>query len=234
MCYSPEASFGTAVALIPAGSYCVIRAWTRNRRFLPLAAIPLGLAVQQAFEGWVWLALHGRLTDVTTPALGFLFFALAFWPFWVSLQAAVSERRPAAHAFLWAWTGLAAGWFYVHLYPLVNDPSLLSVSVVHHSVRYDFPNLPAYHDVPRPWVRLAYLITIVVPFVVGKGGPGTGWVGAALLAGSAAITALVFEYAFASVWCLFAAVMSFYLCVVFRHVPLPPTPEVIREFGWEG
>ena len=72
-------------------------------------------------------------------------------------------------------------------------------------------------------------ITIVVPFAVGKGGPGMGWVGAVLLAGSAAVAALFFRYAFASVWCLFAAVLSLYLCVVFRNVPPAPTPEVIRE-----
>ncbi len=230
MCYSPEASFGTAVALVPAGAYCVARAWAVNRRMLPLAVVPLGLAVQQAFEGWVWLGLHGQTPDVVTPALGFLFFALAFWPFWLSLQAAASEVRPAVRPWLWAWTLLAAGWFPLHFFPLAADPSLLTVSVMHHSVRYDFPDLPVYHGIPRFWVRLAYLATVVVPLAVGRSGIGLGWFGAVVLAGSAGVAAVLFHYAFASVWCFFAALLSLFLCAAFRRLPSSrPEPEALAR-----
>ncbi|HEY2786844.1 MAG TPA: hypothetical protein VGJ05_17925 [Fimbriiglobus sp.] len=219
MCYSAEASFGTAVALVPAGAYCVARALAVNRLLLPLAVVPLGLAIQQAFEGWVWLGLHGQKSDITTPALGFLFFALAFWPFWLSLQAAASEVRQAVRPWLWLWTLLALSWFPIHFFPLVADPSLLNVSEMHHSVRYDFPNLPVYRGIPRFWVRVAYLVTIVVPLAFGRSGIGFGWLGAGLLSGSAIVAALVFHYAFASVWCFFAALLSLFLVVVFRRLP---------------
>jgi hypothetical protein len=36
------------------------------------------------------------------------------------------------------------------------------------------------------------------------------------------VSALVFHYAFVSVWCFFAAVLAIYLCWVFYRLPLPP------------
>jgi hypothetical protein len=45
-----------------------------------------------------------------------------------------------------------------------------------------------------------------------------------VLAGSAVAAALLFEHAFVSVWCFFAAALSAYLCYVFRAMPEPGGP----------
>src|SRR5262249_18220295 len=99
MCFSPEASFIARAALLPPRASCLAPPARRRPRRLPLAAVPLAFAVQQASEGVVWLALGSGDAGLTRAAsLVFLFFALAFWPFWVAAQAAVAEPSPAAAA----------------------------------------------------------------------------------------------------------------------------------------
>lgn len=223
MCFSPEASFAVGAALVPAGAYCLRAAWARGRRLLPVAVVPLGFAAQQAAEGFVWLGLAAGDPARTRPAaFAFLFFALAFWPVWVPLAAAVAERRPASRRLLAAWTVLASAWFWVLYYPLLADPSLLTVDVSHHSVRYAYPDLPVRRYVPRPVLQLLYFLTVAVPMLVesGRGGRVPG----GLLAATVAAAAVLYDHAFVSVWCFFAAALSAYLCVVFARLPGPVSP----------
>ena len=218
MCYSAEASFALGATLFPIGAYCLRSAWIKNRRLLPLAVIPIGLGVQQVSEGYVWLALNaGDTPGARPPGLVFLFFALALWPFWSPVQAAISETRPTRRVWLVAFTVLASGWFWLLFYPLLTDPDKrLTPVVTHHSIRYAI-TLPVDDYVPRTLVRIVYLISIVLPLVIGPRlfGPIPGL----LLAASAVVTAVVFEYAFASVWCFFAAIVSLGLGYIFARLP---------------
>lgn len=94
MCFSAEASFTVAAACAAAGSFAVIKC--PAPRYLPLACIPLGFALQQAVEGIVWLQL-GRSPEATAtglfPAI-FVFFATVFWPTWVPLAIRAEEHGP--------------------------------------------------------------------------------------------------------------------------------------------
>src|SRR5438046_3083211 len=92
MCFSTEASLGVAVVLLPVGSYCAAAAAHKDRAYLPLAAVPLLFGIQQLCEAGVWLGVGRSDPDQTRRAsLGFLFFAIAFWPAWVPLAAAAVE-----------------------------------------------------------------------------------------------------------------------------------------------
>ena len=218
MCYSAAASFTVGGTLVPVGAYCLWAAWAKNRRMLPLAAIPVLLAVQQVSEGFVWHALEARDEAAARSwSLIFLFFALAFWPFWSPLQAAVSESRPQRRAWLTALAVATTGWFWVLFEPLLVGPETrLTPMVMHHSIRYEF-TLPIDDYVSRNVVRVAYLLSIVAPLVVG---PRLFGVLPGLLLGAAAVvTAIVFAYAFASVWCFFAAVISLGLGYIFYRLP---------------
>ena len=54
--------------------------------FLGLAVVPICFGIQQISEGFVWHTLeHGGSNQTRTPSLVFLFFALAFWPWWFSV-----------------------------------------------------------------------------------------------------------------------------------------------------
>src|SRR6476661_8747844 len=95
MCFSAEASFTAGAALLPAGAYAVAVALKKDRAYLPLAVMPLLFGVQQLCEAGVWVGLEHDAPGLVKPAaLAFLFFAVAFWPFWLPLAAAAVERRP--------------------------------------------------------------------------------------------------------------------------------------------
>jgi hypothetical protein len=218
VCFSPEASFAAGGVLVPAGAYCLRAAWRADRRFLPLAAMPALYGAQQVAEGFVWLGLEA--TDparVWAAARVYLFFALAFWPFWNALSAAVSERLPARRRWLWAFVLLSTVWFWVAYYPLfVSDDYPVHIVVTHHSIRYEAPNLPAVRYLSLPTLYALYLLNGAAPLIWGSTPPGRvmGW----LLIGSAAVTMVLFEYAFISVWCLASAVLAGYLCCAFSRL----------------
>lgn len=228
MCFSPEASFALGGALFPVGGYCVRAACLKDRRFLPLAVVPVLLGLQQVSEGFVWRALDaGDPGRARAAGLGFLFFALAVWPFWFALVAALGETRPTRRRWLAVLAVLTSGWFWLLFYPLLADPGRVTPSIHHHSIRYDYA-LPVDQYVPRTVVRVAYLLSIVVPLVFGP--RLLGYVPGLLLAAGAGATAAVFEYAFASVWCFYAAVVGLGLGYIFYTLPSrPATP--VPTFG---
>jgi hypothetical protein len=219
MCFSPEASFVVGGALVPAGVYCLRTAWAKDPHLVPVALIPLAFAAQQIAEGFVWLGLTVDDPALTRPAaLVFLFFATTFWPWWFSPMNAVLERRPARRLVFVALTLITSVWFWVLFYPLVVGPeSLLSVKVVHHSIQYSYPDHPVFRYVPLSVLRVLYLLSVAVPMALGPNIFGRG--PALLLLGSVVVAATAFEYAFISVWCFFAAVLTGYLCVLMHRFP---------------
>ena len=219
MCFSPEASFAVGGALLPAGAYCLRTAAKKNPRHLPLAFLPIALGAQQIAEGFVWRGLQADdPVQTRTASLAFLFFALAFWPFWWPFVAAILDTRPR---FKRTWIALAiacSGWFWILFYPLLVGPdSLLSTEIVHHSIRYAYPDLAVYQYVPRPILRVLYLIAAVLPMALGSA--EFGRLPGLMLLASVVVAAVSFDYAFVSVWCFFAAVLSSYLCVLFYRMP---------------
>jgi hypothetical protein len=239
MCFSAEASFVTSAALLPVGAYCLARAVRKDRRYFPLALVPFAFSAQQFAEGLVWLGL--RWDDavlVRRASQVFLFFALAFWPFWVPFSFVAPQDRPQARRILGGLTALSLVWFWLY-YPLVSEPDrLLSTQVLHHSIRYDFDELPAFGLFPRNGWRLAYLVFVCGPFAVPADGRagwnpwllGTG----ALLAALFLTSFLFFWYAFTSVWCFFAAVFSVLLCALFGRLParvVSPAPAACVSRG---
>jgi len=47
MCFSAEASFTAAAVLVPAGAVSMVRAYKTDRRYLPIATLPLLFGLQQ-------------------------------------------------------------------------------------------------------------------------------------------------------------------------------------------
>jgi hypothetical protein len=207
--------------LLPVGAFCVHRAISRDGRFLPLALTPVAFAAQQAAEGFVWLGLdHGDPALVGRGAVVFLFFALAFWPFWIPFSLLLLESRRAGKRLLATATVLSLVWLWLYA-PLAADPGRwLSTEVVHHSIAYDFNDLPAFHLVPRTAWRIAYLAFICVPLLAARPGGGDRlrlFVGS-LVAVLFVLSYLVYWYAFTSVWCFFAALLALLLGVVFARL----------------
>ena len=217
MCFSATASFGSAVLLLPAGIYCVGEAARKDRRYLALAVLPLAFSIQQFCEGAVWLELaNGTGAPPRGAELAYLFFALAFWPFWLPFSVAWFDREHRRLDVLLAAVGFAIG---LSLYvPIATRADrFLSVTVSHHSIRYDLVIIPALRAVPLFASRLIYLITVALPLLLCTD-RGLRLFGVAIL-GSGIISQMIFQYAYLSVWCLFAALLSMYLCIYHHGLP---------------
>jgi hypothetical protein len=215
MCFSPTVSLATGSALIPVGAAITFAAWRKNRRYAPLAATPLIFGVQQLCEGGEWVELGRHAPGATLHfGLAFLFFALWFWLIWIPLAVAAAEppgwRRRLFVAVGTIGVGLGAAG-----YAGAIEMGRGEVRVIHHSIRYEFPDRVGT-PVTVAW-GLVYVAAVCAPPLLSSDHRLRGF-GLALLV-SAGVAELIFRYAFASVWCFFAAALSIYLAGVVRAVP---------------
>jgi hypothetical protein len=92
MCLSAQVSFAASVFLVGGGTAISIVALQRNKRYLPLALMPLFAGLQQFTEGFVWVGMNENdpLT-VLWGAMGFIFFTWFIWPIWVPFSVYVLE-----------------------------------------------------------------------------------------------------------------------------------------------
>ena len=217
MCFSATASFVAGALLIPAGCYTIDRARRRDPAYLPIASFPLLFGIQQIIEGTLWLAIGGTPgVEVTTAALGFLAFAYFLWPFLVPLAAATVEPRPARRRVFIGLTVMGFA-FGASLYlPLLINADWLEVSVLHDSILYE-PRLVYDSFAPRSAVRLAYALIVAIPLLLSSI-TGVRVFGALILI-SVVGSALAFGYAFVSVWCFFAALLSLCVIAIVRGIP---------------
>ena len=221
MCFSAAASFGVSAALVPAGIFCTQRSIRHNRAYLPLAVLPLIFAVQQTSEGFVWYGIEQSDADLVRAAsLVFLFFAIPFWLVWVPFCVLFIEPRRGRKVFFAAVAlcGLIVG-SIVYL-PAVIYPDILQTAVVHHSIQYNIASWPIFQHVDHLLWQVVY-ITIVASPLLGSSRSKMVLAFGIVLVLLAAACYLFYAYAFASVWCFFAAIMSFFMCFCFGKLPAP-------------
>ncbi|MEM7065405.1 MAG: DUF6629 family protein [Cyanobacteria bacterium P01_B01_bin.77] len=224
MCFSATASFTATALLLPTGLYACKLAVDCDRNYLPLALIPCMFGIQQGFEGIEWLAIHSQQTDLIRPAaLGFLTFSHGVWPFWLPLTMLIAEQqRPWAKKLLLGIT-LLGTLFGLSLYgPFLFSPDTFSVTATQGSIDYQ-TQLIYDSFFPRAVSRLIYLLLVTVPL----------WlssliqlrVAGGFLALSLVVAFWFYNYAFVSVWCFFAAILSGYVVYFLNSIISKPTLE---------
>jgi Family of unknown function (DUF6629) len=219
MCFSAEASLAAGALLIPIGVYGVVVADRKDRTYLPLAITPLLFGIQQLCEAGVWFALGKGDTSLVKPlALTYLFFAIAFWPFWVPFSAAFIEGwRPKQ----WLFGGLAAVGFALgllcYLPSALNYDEWLTVRIIDLSIEYDFGNAPASHIGASMIWQFLYLTAVTCPFLMSTDRRLRLF--GLSIAVTAAFTQIHFRYAFISIWCFFAAWLSLHIGYVLHRLP---------------
>ena len=210
MCFSAPASFIAATALTTAG-IATLRVASRPRAW-PFAAIPLLFGTQQFIEGLIWLSFReGSL--LPNPALTFVYslFSHVLWPIYVPFAVGLLETVPWRRYALAATqvAGLAVG-FYL-LYFLVEFP--VTSRVLGQHIVYESPHF--YIRV----VMVSYLVATCLSTLL-----TSHWLvrcfGALSLATFLAAYA-IHAATLVSVWCFFAAILSFIVYVYFRAERFP-------------
>ena len=191
----------------------------RNYSFVPLAVLPLIFSIQQVSEGCVWYGIERDNAELVQRAvLVFLFFAIPFWLFWIPFCLLFIEPRKSRRLFFGVVMlgGLAGG--LVPYLPVFLNPELLNVQVLHHSIQYNIPVVAIISVCSSICLAVLYLLIVASPLLgtsLSKNFIGFGVV----LVVSAVVSYLFYWYAFASVWCFFAAILSFFMCFFFGNLP---------------
>jgi hypothetical protein len=217
MCFSATASFGASAVLGTVGIIAQTKARTKPQRLF--ATIPLLFAVQQLTEGLLWLSLknadmaswQSSLTSI------FLVFAMAVWPFWIPFTIRQLEkdtkRKKIITVFVWIGAFVTAGVGVILFnYPVEvitpycpGCPVGETSSVTNH-LHYEFAIPRVVKNLIVAFSVLYIAATIVTPFISGI--KKMKWLGIVFLASY--LFAISFYHGFViSVWCFFAALLSF-------------------------
>jgi len=224
MCFSATASFTAAALLAPVGMASVRSALAAAPRpeggtaRLPLAATPLIFALQQAIEGMVWLGVvrHPAAPFTEAAALAYLFFAYAFWPFWIPFAAVRFGEDRAPERPLWATrllpvVGLLLG--MVLWLPLLSGPGPVTPEVVQGSLHY--PAGLVFDDQRLNDLGRGLYVAIICLSLLLATSRGLV-ISAAALLGAVALAEALYGHAFTSVWCYFSAVLSILILWIVR------------------
>jgi hypothetical protein len=227
MCFSTEASLTAGAILIPAGFWCLRTAARKNLKYLPLAFTPVFFGMQQICEAFVWTKIHkGDAVGVLPPAFAFLFFAIGFWPGWVPFTAAFIETRPSRRNLFFAISAAGYGLGLLLYIPLlIHSSEWLEVGVYEHSIQYDLSRVPVSMLAGFAW-QAAYLGLVCVPLMISRE-RNLSILGVSVFV-SAVLSAIVFRYVFASVWCFFAAFLSLHMAYVLYRLPKPEIPSAVK------
>lgn len=212
MCFSAEGSFISAAILT--GTGIAGYRMTKDTNYQLFSLSPVFFGIQQATEGFLWVGI-GNWSDevIAVWAKIFLFFAFCFWPAWIpgnllKIEKSEKNRKILQPIFI---TGV--------LFSLVSLISLFIVrnmaSINHSSISYHFTD---YSPVGI-WIWLTvisfYIFCCVVPLYFSELFSGTRYV---LVTWVSIVVAYLFKTeTFISVWCFFAALISFYLFWIIRR-----------------
>ena len=207
MCFSPTASFAAAGGLACIGVATLRH--VREPRALLFAAVPLLFAFHQFTEGLVWLGLEGTIGREALARAAFLFriYAQGLLPF--LMPAAVALIEPAG----WrrrAILGLAAIGAIVcawDAWGLLFYPS--QTFVQNHSIAYRNPLTASL------FISLLFILATCGALLLSSHRVVRLY-GVANAIGLTVVQ-IVRDYAFASVWCFYAAVMSAMIYWQFRR-----------------
>lgn len=207
MCFSPTASF-IASGVIGTVGVATLR-HVRAPRTLLFGAIPMLFALHQFTEGLVWLGLEGRIGPVGLDHVAFLFmlYAQGLLPLLMPIAVALMEPPGWRRRAIIALVGIGAVVCVWDVYGLIFLPSRCFIEG--NSVAYRNPmtgNL---------FISLLYILAACGSLLLSSHRVVRLY--GVLNVIALTITQIVKEYAFASVWCFYAALMSVMLYWQFRQ-----------------
>jgi hypothetical protein len=204
MCVSATASFTVASLLAPGGAYSTWKILKVEKAYWPLALYPLAFGLQQALEGLVWLELEKQSSLMYVAASGFLFFALFFWPFWIPFSAYWAEDPTSKRKntlMIFAIIGFLYG-LLEYLPVVFNIHEWVVVKVNNGSIDYQF----TIDILSRNLFIGMYSILVIIPLILSTR-KSMKTLGICIVT-SVILSYFLYGYAFISVWCFIAALVS--------------------------
>lgn len=203
MCFSAGASFSSAALLVSVGAATMLGNKLKSQRMLTM--VPLLFGIQQAAEGIVWVTVGQNTVIHQIGIVTFLTFALIVWPSWVPWSIFFIEKNEKRKTILQiiGWIGIGVS--------LVATSMLLGSNpkayVTGHSMGYSLLNL--HRSFSPNFEFVAYVTPALLPFFISS--LRMVKVAGILLLISVIITQIINKEASTSIWCFFAALISFYI-----------------------
>jgi len=214
MCFSATASFSASGLIGAIGIRTIQKSDSSDRLF---ASIPLMFALQQIFEGIIWLGFaypqfEGLRTFATTV---FLIFAWAIWPAYIPFAIASLETDIKRKGILNSlkFPGMIAG--IGAIIPIFISGPLPQIMDFH--IDYSLQsNIP--HQTILMSYNAMYLLCTLVPMFLSSRKGMTSY-GLANLIGLI-IAGIFYQSSVPSTWCFFSSIFSIMIFRIIKHSPL--------------
>lgn len=210
MCYSATASFTASGVLFLAGAGSVSKSSKSAETIF--ASIPLIFSAQQLAEGVLWLCL-GPMTGQTCQDVStylFITFGQSVWPVIFPLATLGLEQNKFRRSILKVLLVIGIFMSASLLYLTANYTAKPSILNGHIHYAFDYPGT----FVGR--YSFLYLIPTVLPNLISSI-KKIQWLGLMLFA-SFILTKTYYEGSIFSVWCYFAAAISFYIYIIMNSI----------------
>ena len=204
MCFSATASFTAGIPLLFVGVMAIQR--VRNRKELLYALIPMLFAIQQLIEGALWLTFPSKAPLLNLfLTYAYSIFSHVLWPMYIPIAVLLLESMARRRKVLItiALAGTFIGLYL--LYYLVRFPIVAEVKG--HHIVYISPHFHALHTMGL------YLLGTCISSLFSSHR-------VVKIFGAAAFLSFILAYAiyatwFISVWCFFAAILSWIVLLYF-------------------
>lgn len=205
MCFSPQASFGAFAFLSVLGGTALKH--TKQSRYALIAIVPLFFGIQQALEGFVWLALQrGDAASLwyMLPVYGFLFFASIWWPLYIPVVLWYLEENVYKKRLLVL--PIVAGCIVASIALVYAGYSSVAAVAVGNHISYQQIGVVPYGELLYNIGIVAYLIATAGALFISS--IRYAWIMGILVLFAYATAHVWYYLAFGSVWCFFAALAS--------------------------
>ncbi|HBW58437.1 MAG TPA: hypothetical protein DEF27_11800 [Oscillatoriales bacterium UBA8482] len=213
MCFSATASFTASFSLSVLGTATLTQMTSKKQ--LLLASFPLLFAIQQFFEGIVWLNLEDKSSPLYFLGIYvFLVFATGFWLILCPLSVYLLEDHPGRKKTILGITAIGTI-LGIYLVSCVVRQEVMATN----NLGNLFYNLNLLYNFKFPWFydicKYLYLLVIIVPFLISS--QRFLALFGILIILSFILADRFYQATFISVWCFLAAVISSVLLFIFLN-----------------
>jgi hypothetical protein len=211
MCFSAGASISAGVLLSFIGTETLRKVHKPEQ--IPFASIPLVFAFQQFSEGALWLTIGkpGSEGIQSAATVVFLIMAQIIWPLLVPISVLLMENHRIRKKILRVLVGFGVVAAAYYAYSMIFFHAYAEIGFLH--IAYKTRAVP-----PSGIFRMAgiasYLAATLIPFFVS--GNGRTYVLGIIMALSLIVSQIFFTLYLTSVWCFFAAIISFLIYFTIR------------------